>query len=165
MVSLLDGGAVVRVQTWDARAVPAEPLQSVTGGAWPLSAGGCARDRVDIICVGPGDWLLLTGIEAHAALLRDLQAACAGTVFRATDVSAALSRIRVEGPQTRQLLSQACAVDLHPDVFGAGRATRTRFAGMAVILRCLQPTQFECIVTRSLGQYCRAWLERAARGG
>lgn len=163
MVSLPEPCAFVRVQSWDPRASAPSSLQALGGGAWPSQAGECARGPLDVICTGPCDWLVLAGTDARITVLEALQRGCQGTSFRATDVSAALSRIRIECPQVRQILSQGCSIDLHPDAFGAGRAARTRLAGMVVILRCLQTFRFECIVTGSHAPYLEAWLNNISR--
>lgn len=163
MLSVLEPCAFVRVQSWDPQAPPPASLQALTGGTWPMRTGDCTQGRLDVICTGPGDWLALTGSESRGAVLQAIERACQGTSFRATDVSEALSRIRIECPQVRQILAQGCSLDLHPDEFGVGRTVRTRFAGMPVILCCRQAACFECIVSASLAEYCRAWLEEISQ--
>jgi sarcosine oxidase subunit gamma len=117
---------------------------------------------VDVLCIGPTDWLAITAAADGTGLLRTLSDAFAGTSFRATDLSCALMRIRVEGAHVRAVLSKGCSLDLHPQLFFPGRSARTGFAGMPVLIRCTEVASFECIVARSYTRYLESWLADAA---
>jgi sarcosine oxidase subunit gamma len=97
-----------------------------------------------------------------ATLLHGLDATFEGSAFRATNVSQALARIEIDGPAARAFLNKGCALDLHPPHFPPGRSARTRFAGMPVIVRCTQPSTFECIVALSHANFLASWLADAA---
>jgi len=84
-----------------------------------------------------------------------------GSAFRATNVSDALARIEINGPEVRNLLAKGCSLDLHPPRFAPGRCARTRFAGMPVIVCCRGASKFECIVTISYVDYLLSWLADA----
>jgi sarcosine oxidase, subunit gamma len=162
MLSVLDSCSIIRVQTWDAEALVPSGLERSLGIAWPRHTGSVVNGRVDIICIGPTDWLVMDGNPDATQLMNVLAEAFGESVFRATNVSQSLVRIGVDGPPARELLSKGCSLDLHPSRFAPGRAARTRFAGMPVIVRCTQESTFECIVASSYGEYLVAWLTDAA---
>ena len=162
MLSVLDPCDILRVQSWDIRKAAPPNAAQVLRVVWPKSVGEVAHGAADVLCIGPTDWLVMAPPERAAALLVALQMAFQDSSFRVTDVSSALARVRVEGPRARLLLSKGCALDLDPQAFTPGRALRTRFAGMPVVVHCTQPAAFECIVSLSYRDYLLSWLEDAA---
>jgi sarcosine oxidase subunit gamma len=158
MLEVLGAGTFMRVQTWDTGASVPEFLEDALNVEWPKLTGAIAHGRVDVICVGPAEWLVLKSDPDASVLLQKLSASFAASPFRFVDVSSSLSRIELEGPHARTLLSKSCALDVHPDVFRPGRSARTRFAGMPVIVWCQTPSQFQLIVTSSYSEYLVDWL-------
>jgi sarcosine oxidase, subunit gamma len=158
---LLDTGSIIRVQTWNSAATPPSSIEILLQVAWPTITGTVASGRADILCIGPTDWLLLAIDPDASALLQRLDEASDASDFRATNVSQTLARIRIEGPEVRDLLAKGCSLDLHPPLFPPGRAARTRFAGMPVIVRCTGAAAFDLIVTRSYLDYLMSWLADA----
>lgn len=154
---VLDPCSVIRIQTWGSQA-----LEDVLGVAWSQKTGTVASGRADVICVGPTDWLVVAADPDVISWLQRFEAVFEGSTFRATNVSQALVRIQIQGPEVRDLLAKGCALDLHPSHFAPGRAARTRFAGMPVIVRCTGISTFECVVTLSYADYLLSWLEDAA---
>jgi sarcosine oxidase subunit gamma len=167
MLEVLEPCGIVRVQSWDLSCGSPRVLDAV----WPRVVGAeiagtiasepSQTEAAAILCVGPSDWLVLTAAMHTASLMGGLQKAFQPTSFRATDLSSALRRIRLEGPDAAPLLSKACALDLHPDVFTPGQSARTRFAGMPVVIRCTRPAAYECIVSLSYCDYLLAWCADA----
>src|SRR5690242_11013124 len=162
MPELLDPCTLIRVQSWSLGAQVPDKVQDALGVSWPGETGASASGDIHVLCIGPTDWLAITADVDTTGLLRTLSAAFAGSSFRATDLSCALTRIRVVGADARALLSKGCSLDLHPQVFCPGRSARTRFAGMPVLIRCIGDATFECIVARSYAQYLQSWLADAA---
>jgi sarcosine oxidase subunit gamma len=105
--------------------------------------------------------LLIAADPYATSWLERIDVAFRDSTFRATDVSQALTRIQIGGPEVRELLAKGCSLDLHPPLFPAGRAARTRFAAMPVIVRCTGTSAFELIVTRSYTDYLLSWLADA----
>lgn len=159
---LVESSISIRVQTWDGEAAVPPKVAQMLGSDWPQETGAVASGRADILCVGPTDWLVIGTDPDATALLQRLEEAFEGSAFRATNVSQALARIEIAGPEARTLLAKGCALDLHPSRFAPGRCARTRFAGMPVIVHCTQPSTFECIVTLSYAEYFLSWLTDAA---
>src|ERR1700722_12864793 len=159
---VLDACRVVRVLTWDFDAKAPSKVEQVLGVTGPQKSGAVARGRADIVCLGPTDWLVIAADPEPIGLLQRLDVAFEASAFRGTDVSHALTRIEIDGPDARALLAKGCSLDLHPARFTPGRCARTRFAGMPVIVRCTGISTFECIVTRSYADYLLCWLSDAA---
>jgi sarcosine oxidase subunit gamma len=160
---LTDGGVIVRVQTWDVETTAPTGLEGLLGAAWPREVGAAvdAGALGAVICVGPTEWLVL-GTASQPASLVELELALAGTVFRTTDVSQALLRLHIEGNAAVSVLGKGCSLDVDLAAFAVGRATRTRLAGIPAVLWRTGAVAFDCIVTKSHGDYFRAWLDDAA---
>jgi sarcosine oxidase subunit gamma len=152
---------MIRIQSWDSEALAPATVNDVFGVAWPQKTGTVASGRVDIICLGPTDWLVLAADPDATSWLHQFDALFQGSAFWATNVSQALIRIQTEGPEVRDLLAKGCSIDLHPPLFPPGRSARTRFAGMPVIVRCVRDSTFELIVTLSYADYFLSWLDDA----
>ena len=158
----LEPCTILRLQSWDRAALVPVAIEQMFGIIWPRETGFVTRGSAEIICLGPTDSLLIEINENAESCLPELNAALVGSSFRATDVSQALVRLELSGPESRDLLAKGCGLDLRPIRFAPGRAARTRCAGMAVILYCTAASKFECIVTRSLSEYLSSWLTDAA---
>lgn len=158
---VLDPCSFVRVQTWDPQAAAPTKIEQQLGILWPQNVGAIATGRADILCIGPTDWLVTSPDPEPAALLHQLNTAFEETSFRGTNVSQALVRVELDGPEVRTLLLKGCSLDLHPTRFPPGTCARTRFASLPAILRCTGPNTFECIVTASHRDYLTSWLTDA----
>lgn len=161
--TVLEISSIIRVQCWNIQQAPPAALDSALGITWPRAIGSVARGRADILCIGPTDWLVVASSFDAPDLLRNwFDTSLDGTAFRATDLSQALAHVEVRGREVRDLLAKGCSLDLHSPLFPTGRALRTRFAGMPVIVRCTRTAAFELIVARSYLDFLLDWLEDAA---
>src|ERR1700728_1463729 len=158
---LLAPCSIIRIQTWDSKAIVSSTVEEVVGVTWPHNTGAVATGRAKVICVGPTDWLVIVADLNAIEWLQQLKAAFEDSPFRATDVSQALARIEIEGPEVRDLLAKGCGLDLHPSRFAPGRSARTRLAGMPVVICCRGGSKFECIVTLSYAEFLLSWLADA----
>ena len=152
---------IIRIQTWSRETSAFAAIEELLDVSWPTLTGHVARGRADILCIGPTDWLVLAPQTDGAALVRHLGVAFEGSTARATDVSQALVRIQITGTAVRDLLAKGCSLDLHAPLFPVGRALRTRFAGMPVIVHCTGTATFELLVTRSYADFLLSWLADA----
>jgi sarcosine oxidase subunit gamma len=159
---VLDPCTIIRVQSWDIQAPTPARVKHALETTWPRTVGTVMTGRADVLCIGPTEWLVLASDPDPDPLFRILNEGFQGSAFRRTNVSSALSRIEIGGPNVQSLLSKGCSLDLHPQMFSPERSARTRFAGMPVVLHCTQPTTFECIVSLSLRDYFLSWLADAA---
>ena len=158
---LLDPCGIVRVQSWDILAHMPAAIDEVVGALWPRQLGTVASGQIDVLCVGPADWLAMGGGADGVELCGKLGAILADSPLRATDVSQSLTRMEFEGPDVREFLQKSCSLDVHPAIFPPGRCTRTRFAGLSMILRCHNRSKFEGIVSTSSREYLLAWVADA----
>jgi sarcosine oxidase subunit gamma len=158
---VLGACSIIRVQSWNSEALVPPAITEVLGVAWPQKTGTVASGRAYVLCLGPTDWLVLA-VDPDAILwVHRLSAAFQDSTFRVINVSDALVRIQLEGPEVRDLLAKGCSLDLHPPLFPPGRAARTRFAGMPVIVRCTDACSFELLVTQSYADFLLSWLADA----
>jgi heterotetrameric sarcosine oxidase gamma subunit len=154
--------ALIRLQSWGTPTAAPEPLERLLEVDWPFNAGSAVTGRAHVICIAPDDWLIHSeSAVSGPALFEAVVEALRGSSFRATDLSCALARIRIDGHQALQLLSKACALDVKSDLV-PGRAPRTLVAGLAVVVQCVETSTFECIVPLSYCDYLMAWMKDAA---
>ncbi|WP_329579165.1 sarcosine oxidase subunit gamma [Streptomyces sp. NBC_01361] len=108
--------------------------------------------------LGPDEWLVLSQTEegVAAAELRETLAADPGSVV---DVSANRTTLELSGPAARQVLEKGCPLDLHPRVFGPGRAVPTTVGPIAVLLWQVDdaPT-YRLLPRSSFADYLARWL-------
>ncbi|GAA0336911.1 sarcosine oxidase subunit gamma [Sphingomonas oligophenolica] len=105
------------------------------------------------LCLGPDEWLLM--------LLDGTPAPAIPGAHSVTDVSHRSIGIKIEGPKAEALLLTGCALDLGRD-FPAGKATRTLYDGVEIILWRIGVESFHIDVWRSFAPYLWAALELAA---
>jgi len=159
---VIDSCSITRVQTWDCQASAPSRIERTLDVTWPRQVGIVARSgRADVLCIGPADWLAVSTAADTTALPGQLREACDGSTYRATNVSQALTRIEIVGVAVRDVLLKGCALDLHPSRFPPGRCARTRFAALATVIQCTQPSTFECIVSSSHRDNLLSWLADA----
>ncbi|GAA1010875.1 2Fe-2S iron-sulfur cluster-binding protein [Acrocarpospora pleiomorpha] len=112
----------------------------------PLTPANTAVTDGETVAVwlGPDEWLVIGPSEV-----------------RGVDVSAQWAVVRVSGGRARELLAHGCALDLHPEVFPAGRCAQTLLARAQIIL-VAESDGFLVLVRASFARYLAAWLLDAA---
>jgi heterotetrameric sarcosine oxidase gamma subunit len=131
--------------------LPVEPLTSRGNGPTAL-------------WIAPDQWLLIDDAVSSDELMEDVRGRLGALVHIATDASDALACFVVEGPAACNLLSMGTGVDFDSSSFGPGKCVRTRFAKLALLIRCIEPDRFELFVDSSTAEYLEAWLRRAMAG-
>lgn len=121
----------------------------------------CQGSSVHLLPVGPRQWLLVADDPSEPGpTLRDLLAPAFEPVLIMSD---SWTRIRIEGPHSRDLLAKGAIVDLHPRQFTAGACAVTAFAGMRTVLwRGAADDRFDLLVGRSLTVALWHWLVESA---
>jgi heterotetrameric sarcosine oxidase gamma subunit len=157
----LDGQALVRLHAYEPcpDAGP-EPLEL------PDRTGGVAGSDPLALCLGPGEWLLLSPTIPSADLLRRAQAAVAMRSAAAYDFSSGLAGFRVSGAATAWLLGKLSCVDFDALCAGPRCCLRTR-AGDAALTILIHGDEHktpvaDLFVDRSLAAYLWALLLDAA---
>jgi sarcosine oxidase, subunit gamma len=119
--------------------------------------------------IGPNEWLLL-GPEADAEMIAaELAAALKNQHHALVDVSHRNIALAVSGSAAAHVLNAGCPLDLHPDYFPPGMATRTLLGKCEILLFRTDdgaigtaPTfRVEC--WRSFATYVNAFLAESAR--
>ncbi|MGX1672816.1 sarcosine oxidase subunit gamma [Streptomyces sp. NPDC055400] len=138
--------AAIRVEKTLGAPLPREHGETTSSGAHT------------VLWLGPDEWLVLSHAEEDvaAAELREALAADPGSVV---DVSANRTTLELSGPAARQVLEKGCPLDLHPRVFGPGRAVPTTVGPIAVLLWQVDdgPT-YRLLPRSSFADYLARWL-------
>ncbi len=146
----------------------AEFMSAVSGilGTEPPGAPNTSvlGDGVEVLWLGPDEWLLVTSPGREEALERALLEAFRGGVPGAVvNVGEGRAVITLGGPAAREVLAKGCPLDLHPRVFGPDRCAQSLLAGSPVLLHQTRATPvFDLYVPRSAAEYLWVWLEDAA---
>ena len=125
-------------------------LDALLGRKVPAKIGTTAGE---ISCLGPDEWLLRLSIGSIIPMGEGLPLAI-------TEVSERSVCLIVEGPLAAQVLMAGCPIDL--DRFAAGRATRTIFETVEIILIRSSEHRFEVEVWRSFAPWLQLALTTAA---
>jgi sarcosine oxidase, subunit gamma len=131
------------------------------GAPLPEPGAATAADEVDVLWLGPDEWLLVgpPGVRHEmAARLRRAIGAEHGCVV---DTSAARTAILVAGSSARDILAHGCPLDLHPRAFPPGRCAGTLLARERVVLHA-RPDGIVVLVRTSAARYLADWLLDAA---
>lgn len=139
----------------------------VGGLALPLQVNSAAfnwEHGVQILCLGPNEWLLQSEQE-QADWEMDLSRNLTGVDHSLVDLSHGLMCFMVQGTGADEWLQRGCPLDLHPQVFPRGSLAQSHIAKTNVSIVCVQAGQaYQVHVRSSFVGYLQAWLE-AARDG
>jgi sarcosine oxidase subunit gamma len=137
----------------------ADHIEKALGAPLP---GQCGRTTASgahtVLWLGPDEWLVLSPTEA-AAVTPELREALGGDPGSVVDVSAHRTTLELSGPAARQVLEKGCPLDLHPRVFGPGKAASTTVGPVAVLLWQTDDTPTYRLFPRSsFADYLARWL-------
>jgi sarcosine oxidase, subunit gamma len=132
------------------RARQAQALETVLKVKLPKKIGATEGG---IACLGPDEWLM------RAAAGTTIPAG-EGLPIAITDVSERALCLIVEGPRAAQTLMSGCPLDL--DRFTVGRATRTIYETVEIILIREAEERFHVEVWRSVAPWLWTALTKAA---
>lgn len=109
------------------------------------------------LCLGPDEWLICAPEAARDAILAAARDAYEAAPHSLTEISDREISYRISGPAAQELLTIACPRDL--DLLEPGRAVRTVFDTVQVVLWRDGPQEFRLDVWRSFAPHVRALLE------
>ncbi|MGW4488216.1 sarcosine oxidase subunit gamma [Amycolatopsis sp. NPDC004368] len=115
-------------------------------------------DGVDVLWLGPDEYLVLAAPGRQTELEAELRAAGAAAV---TDVSAQRVTVRLTGSHARDVLAHGCSIDLDPAVSPPGTCVQTLLARTGIVL-LVRDEGFTVLVRQSFAGYFRRWLADAA---
>lgn len=123
------------------RARQAADLEKLLGLSVPQKIGTM---QTGVMCLGPDEWLMLA---PHGTKIAD----GAGLSLAVTEVSDRNVAILLEGPRAASVLAAGCALDF--DKFDVGRATRTIFETVEIIIVREAADRFHVEVWRSFAPW------------
>ena len=132
------------------RARDVKALEGLLGRKLPARIGATAGE---VACLGPDEWLLRTTPGTAIPTGEGLPLAV-------TEISERAICLVVEGPRAAEVLMAGCPLDL--DRFDPGRATRTIFETVEIVLLRSGDTRFEVEVWRSFAPWLYLALTTAA---
>jgi sarcosine oxidase, subunit gamma len=115
--------------------------------------------------LGPDEWLLLAPEADSEMVARELTAGLNGQHHALVDISHRNIALTVSGSAAAAVLNAGCPLDLHPQHFPVGMATRTLLGKCEILLFRLDSTEptFRIECWRSFATYISAFLTEAAR--
>jgi sarcosine oxidase subunit gamma len=155
--------AALHLKSWDPKISSAAEPVLLRNQILPIQVGATLAGTHAVLCVAPGEWLIVSrdgsGSSLRAQLASDL--AKGGLVL--VDQTPGIVVFELDGTFAPDLLSKGCGLDLHLSRFQVGRCARTRFAQIAATIYCAgETTRFELFVVRSYAEYIKDWLRDAA---
>ncbi|MET9393600.1 sarcosine oxidase subunit gamma family protein [Streptomyces sp. NPDC006624] len=109
-------------------------VEKVLGVPLPRACGDTATDGSrTAVWLGPDEWLVVSPASSGEGTAGIAQA-LGGAPGSVVDVSAHRTTLELSGPSARQVLEKGCPLDLHPRVFGPGRAVSTTVGPVGVLL-------------------------------
>ena len=141
-------------------------VQRVIGVELPVIPNTVVRSP-GLCChwLGPNEWLI-TVKRPEVSIMKDLEDSLSGLHVAITDLTGGQSLLEIGGRQSRDVLSAACTLDLHPDVFMQGSCAQTILAQSNVLITPTFASSvgcvFEVLVRRSYADHLIRWLMDAA---
>jgi sarcosine oxidase, subunit gamma len=132
------------------RARQAQALETLLGVKVPKKIGATEGG---IACLGPDEWLMRAPAGTNIPM-------GAGLAVAVTDVSERSVCLIVDGPRAAEVLMSGCPLDL--DHFAVGRATRTIYETVEIILLREAEDRFHIEVWRSFASWLWTALTEAA---
>lgn len=139
------------MKRYSLRAREAQALETLLNVAVPKNIGGTEGG---VACLGPDEWLLR--VDADASIPTG-----AGLRVAITDISERSICLLVEGPRACEVLMSGCPLDL--DNFAVGRATRTIYETVEIIIVRETEDRFHVEIWRSFAFWLWTALTTAAR--
>lgn len=135
----------------------ADRVGKALGAPLPGRCGQTAASGPHTVCwLGPDEWLVVSHDEGVLAGLREALAGAPGSLV---DVSAHRTTLELSGPSARQVLEKGCPLDLHPRVFGPGRAVQTTVGPVAVLLwQVDEAPTYRLLPRSSFADHLARWL-------
>ncbi len=146
-VSIALGPALAR---YSLRGRDAAALGKLIGRKVPTKINEIAGE---VVCLGPDEWLLRA--EAGTRLPDG-----SGQKLSVVEISERQVALVLEGPRASEVLMAGCPRDL--EKFAVGRAARTVFEGVEVIVLRTGEQRFEVEVWRSFAPWLQLALTKAA---
>lgn len=135
-----------------------DAVAGVIGFAPPLKPNTAVLGHVGLYWLQPTSWLVEAPLDGIGDLTARLRAAV-GPAGTAVEVSDTRLTYRIAGPDALDLLAKGCALDLHPQVFPAGRSALCAFAQLhALLVKVAEEPAFHLFVPRGARRHVENWF-------
>jgi sarcosine oxidase subunit gamma len=145
----------------DPRGRAAEGVGLALGTPLPGPGTATTTGGIDVMWLGPDEWLLVGPPDTQHELVARLRRAIGAEVGSVVDASAARTALLVSGPRARDVLAHGCPLDLHARAFGPGRCAGTLLGRERVVLHA-RDDGILVLVRTSAARYLADWLLDAA---
>lgn len=136
------------------------------GMALPLETNEAAGPDPSIVCLRPGEWLLLSQHQPPAELIERIRRLLDPSLTVLHDLSDGLGVFRLDGKAAPWLLGKLSGLDFLAGVSSGPHGARTRIGEIAVVLHfCPEPDgapRFDLVFDRSVARYLWDLLNDAA---
>ena len=130
-------------------------------GELPSTLGEASRARSRLLFkTAPEQYWVVS--SADEEVTGQLQSVVAPEIGAVTSLSHSRTRLFIEGPAARRVLSTGIALDLHPDSFPVGAFALTGVHHTPVLLHHAAPDRYELYVLRTFAEWVWEWLADAA---
>ncbi|MFJ9712307.1 MULTISPECIES: sarcosine oxidase subunit gamma [unclassified Streptomyces] len=138
----------------------AKAVESCLGVTLPGPLRAELSGDVEVLWMGPDEWLLVAPDGRQDDLLARLRSAIGDEFATVTDVSAQRTTLALSGDLVRTVLAQGCAIDLDPRVTPVGSCLTTLLAQAPVTLVVHDGAAcgVRLLVRSSFASYLAAWL-------
>ena len=147
------------------RADPGSPsaraLEQVLGVPLPTAHGQVTGDLdgLHVLRLAPDEFLAVdVSRRQEPGVETPCQEALEGIPGQAVDLSAHRTVLVLEGPGAREVLEKSVALDLHPRVFGVGRAEATLLSTVPVVLVRSGEEAWRILPRASFADHVVRWL-------
>ena len=156
---------LLRLHTLEEPALLAAGMAQV-GIALPLETNEASGPDPSIVCVRPGEWLLLGQHQEAAEYIERICSRLDPSLTALHDLSDGLGVFRLVGEASPWLLGKLSGLDFLAGVSSGRHGARTRIGEIAVVLHfCPEPDgtpRFDLVFDRSVAQYLWDLLNDAA---
>lgn len=131
--------------------------EAALGTPLPLSSReALTTGPISAFRLGPDNWLAVHDADPGFG-----QAVEQAEGFHGIDISSSRARLRLEGPEIRDLLSVGARIDLRASAFAPGAFAQTPVGSATAILHCRGDSTFDVYIARSLSESWLVWLRHA----
>ena len=136
-------------------------FKKATGLALPRKVNtSSTKMDTTCLCLGPDEWVVIADKKLKPKLDKLLAKASKDFVCSVTDISHRNVGFEISGPESARLINVGCPLDFSLEKFPVGKATRTVFESVSIMLLRTGEDSFHVECWRSFGPYLRDYFKR-----
>lgn len=137
-----------------------QPLRESAPFALPAGTGTCNGENPAVLCLRPGEWLLVSDATPAKELLESVETRVDSEQTAVLDASDGLAVFRLSGPAAPWLLGKLSCLDFLAGKHHGPHCARTKIGHVAVVVHyhqaCAGQYVFDLVFDRSIAKYL--WL-------